>query len=133
MFRKRAGSFAFAFSLADRPCPQRKARPLLFHSKTNFSFPRLQANFALMKEHLNDAIRAIAKGDTRLAESFFRRPGGRRYLENISLILIITLAPHATEKEAMYLGFVEVLDQMEQRILRQWEGEDILEGVLQNS
>ncbi|HEV7330258.1 MAG TPA: hypothetical protein VGN63_04400 [Flavisolibacter sp.] len=85
-----------------------------------------------MNEHLADAIRAIAKGDTSLAESFFRRPGGRRYLENISLILINTLAPHATEKEEMYLGFVEVLDHMEGRILRQLEGEEILEEALHN-
>lgn len=84
-----------------------------------------------MNEHLQDAIRAIAKGDTRLAESFFRRPGGRRYLENISLILINTLAPHAPEKEEMYLGFVEVLDHMEGRILRQLDGDAILETALQ--
>jgi hypothetical protein len=84
-----------------------------------------------MNEHLRDAIRAIAKGDTHLAESFFRRPGGRRYLENISLILINTLVPHSLEKEEMYLGFVQVLDHMEDRILRQYEGEEILEAALQ--
>ena len=86
-----------------------------------------------MSEHLRDAIRSIAKGDTRLAESFFRRPGGRQYLETISLILINTLAPQATEKEEMYRGFVEVLDHMEGRILRQLEGEEILEEALHNS
>ncbi|MDQ3277169.1 MAG: hypothetical protein M3Q06_02520 [Bacteroidota bacterium] len=86
-----------------------------------------------MNEHLRDAIRNIAKGDTRLAESFFLRPGGRRYLENISLILLNTLVPHATEKEEMYRGFVEVLDHMESRILRQYEGEEILEEALHNS
>lgn len=86
-----------------------------------------------MYNPLNDAIRAIAKGDTSLAESFFCRPGGRRYLENISLILINTLAPHAPEKEEMYLGFVEVLDRMEQRIHRQYEGEEILETALSAS
>lgn len=85
-----------------------------------------------MNDHLRDAIRTIAKGDTRLAESFFRRPGGRRYLENLSLILINTLLPHATEKEEMYHGFVEVLDHMEGRILRQQEGEEILEAALQD-
>jgi thymidylate kinase len=84
-----------------------------------------------MNEHLRDAIRAISKGDTGLAESFFRRPGGRRYLENISLILLNTLVPHSTEKEEMYLGFVQVLDHMEERILRQLEGEEILEEALQ--
>jgi hypothetical protein len=86
-----------------------------------------------MNEHLNKAIHAIAKGDTQFAESFFRRPGGRRYLENISLILINTLALQATEKLDMYLGFVEVLDRMEQRILRQLEGEEILEEALCDS
>ncbi len=84
-----------------------------------------------MNEHLRDAVRTIAKGDTRLAESFFRRPGGRRYLENISLILINTLVPHSPEKEEMYRGFVEVLDKMEGRIHRQHEGEAILESALQ--
>ena len=86
-----------------------------------------------MNEHLHDAIRNIAKGDTSFAERFFRRPGGRRYLENISLILINTLAPHATEKEAMYLGFVEVLDRMEQRIKRQDEGGTLLEEALKTA
>lgn len=85
-----------------------------------------------MNEHMDQAICSIARGDTRLAESFFRRPGGRRYLEHISLILINTLAPHATEKEEMYLGFVAVLDQMEQRVQRQWEGADILESAMQS-
>ena len=86
-----------------------------------------------MNEHLHDAIRTIARGDTRLAESFFRHPGGRRYLENISLLLLHSLLPHAEEKEEMYLGFVQVPDHMEQRILRQREGEDILEAALHPS
>lgn len=86
-----------------------------------------------MNDHLNEAIRSIAKGDTRLAESFFRRPGGRRYLENLSLILLHTLVPHATEKEEMFQGFVQVLDRMENRILHQHEGEKILETALQAS
>jgi hypothetical protein len=86
-----------------------------------------------MNDHLRDAIRNISKGDTRFAESFFLRPGGRRYLENISLILLNTLIPHSTEKEDMYLGFVEVLNHMEERIIRQYEGDEILEEVLHNS
>lgn len=83
-----------------------------------------------MNDPLHDAIRNIAKGDTRLAESFFRRPGGRRYLEVLSLILLNTLVPQASEKEEMFQGFVQVLDCMEGRILRQWEGEEILEAAL---
>lgn len=86
-----------------------------------------------MNDDLDDAVYNIAKGDTRLAETFFRRPGGRRYLESLSLILLHTLLPHSTEKEAMYGGFVQVLDHMEGRILRQREGEEILEAALHPS
>jgi hypothetical protein len=86
-----------------------------------------------MNDHLRDSVQTIAKGDTRLAETFFRRPGGRRYLENLSLILLHTLLPHSTEKEEMYGGFVQVLDHMEGRILRQLEGEELIEGALHNS
>jgi hypothetical protein len=86
-----------------------------------------------MNERLHNDIRNLSKGDTRFAESFFRRPGGRRYLENISLILLHTLLPHAPEKEEMYQGFVQVLDNMEERILHQLQGEEILEEALHNS
>ena len=86
-----------------------------------------------MNEQLKDAIRTIAKGDTSFAETFFRRPGGRQYLQNISLILINTLVPHCTEKEEMYLGFVQVLNHMEGRILRQLEGEEIVDAVFHHS
>lgn len=83
-----------------------------------------------MDKHLNDAILSLAKGDTSLAESFFRRPGGRRYLENLSLILINTLVPQSAQKKDMYLGFVEVLNHMEQRIEHQQQGAKILEAAL---
>lgn len=82
-----------------------------------------------MDQQFNDVIRSIAKGDTRLAEGFFRRKGGRKYLENLTLILLNTLAPHAADKEEMYLGFLEVLDCMELRLQHQKEGEEILEHV----
>lgn len=82
-----------------------------------------------MNERYKDIIRSISKGDTSFAESFFQRPGGRRYLENISLILINTLVPHLEEKEEMYLGFVKVLDNMEKRIQRQKEGQAVLGEV----
>ena len=83
-----------------------------------------------MNEHVRKAIHNIAKGDTRFAESFFRQPGGRRYLENLSLILLHTLVPFHTEKEEMYQGFVEVLDRMEETIRRRKEGEEILDEIL---
>lgn len=97
----------------------------------NVSFLLPFRNFAPMTDAINDAINSIAKGDTRLAESFFCRPGGRRYLENLSLILLNTLLPHSTEKEEMYAGFVQVLNQLENRIVRQQEGATILEAALQ--
>jgi len=85
-----------------------------------------------MNEHFKDIISAISKGDTSLVESFFSHPGGRKYLENLTLILINTLPHHYGEKEELYLGFVEVLDRMEQRIQRQKEGQEILEDVFRN-
>lgn len=93
----------------------------------------LRRNFAPMNDAIAAAVNAIAKGDTRLAEGFFRRPGGRRYLENLSLILLNTLLPHSTEKEEMFTGFVQVLDKLEDRILRQYEGEEMLEAALHQS
>ena len=104
--------------------------PPFIGNQYNISFPCFRLIFVAMNEHLKNAIHTISKGDTRFAESFFRRPGGRRYLENISLILINTLAPHATEKEEMYRGFVEVLDRMEGRIRRQQDGGAILDEAL---
>ncbi len=85
-----------------------------------------------MNEHFKDLIRTISKGDTSLVEKFFRLPGGRKYLENITLILINTLPQHYGEKEELYLGFVEVLDRMERRIHRQTEGQEILDDVFRN-
>ena len=82
-----------------------------------------------MNEHFNDLIRTLSKGDTSLVEKFFRVPGGRKYLETITLILINTLPQHYGEKEELYFGFVEVLDRMEHRIRRQHEGQQILEDV----
>lgn len=81
-----------------------------------------------MSEYFKDAMRALAKGDLSGVEGFFRRPGGRKYLEHLTLILINTLPHHYEEKEELYLGFVEVLDNMEQQI-RQKDGQAILEGV----
>ncbi len=101
--------------------------------KTNISFPQLTTTFVVMNEHFRDAIHTISKGDTSFAESFFRMKGGRKYLENITLILINTLAQPHSNKEEMYLGFVEVLDRMEQRIQHQKEGQEILKDVFQET
>jgi hypothetical protein len=85
-----------------------------------------------MNEHLSDIIYSISKGDTSVVESFLRQPGGRKYLENITLILINALPGQYGEKKEMYLGFVEVLNHMEGSI-RQKEGQSILQQVFQTS
>ena len=78
---------------------------------------------------MKDLINTIARGDTKIIESFFNKPGGRKYLENITLILINTLPNNARPKEELYAGFIEVLDKIEDRIQHQIKGQLILEKV----
>jgi hypothetical protein len=85
-----------------------------------------------MSDFFKDIMRSISKGDTSAVESFFKLPGGRRYLENITLILINTLPHHYNEKEELYRDFVAVLDNMEQRIERLNEGEAILNNIFKD-
>ncbi|WP_207496064.1 hypothetical protein [Aridibaculum aurantiacum] len=80
-------------------------------------------------EDLQFIVNTIAKGDTTFAEEFFRKPGGRKYLENITLILINTLPYKHEEKEELYFAFVQVLNKIEKRIKRQKDGQRILEDV----
>jgi hypothetical protein len=68
-----------------------------------------------------------------LSSPGFLIPNSCFAIENLSLILLHALLPHSTEKEEMYGGFVQVLDHMEGRILRQREGEGLLEEALQDS
>ena len=71
---------------------------------------------------------SIVPGDDALIESFLRQPGGRKYLENITLILINTLPHTYSEKEELYTGFVHILNGMEQ-VFRRNEGEQLLQTV----
>jgi hypothetical protein len=96
-------------------------------------FSNLFSKLCRMNESFERNIRAISRGDTSLAESFFRWPGGRRYLENLTLILLHTVVPPTSEKEEMYLGFLEVLDNMEERVERQKEGDTLLSDVFSNA
>ncbi len=82
-----------------------------------------------MSKQLNDIVRAICAGDTSQVEGFFRQPGGRKYLEQLTLILINTLPNHIEEKKELYRGFVSVLDALETRIRRQKEGQEVLDSV----
>lgn len=85
-----------------------------------------------MNEHFQDIIYTLSKGDTSVVEGFLRQPGGRKYLENITLILINALPPQIADKEEMYFGFVEVLNRMEGRIRRQQEGGEIVAAAFRN-
>ena len=84
-----------------------------------------------MKDEINDNSHSIPKGDTALVESFLRQPGGRKYLENITLILINALPQPFSQKEELYEGFVSLLNTLEQGY-RQQEGQALLQQVFQN-
>lgn len=86
----------------------------------------------IMNEQLKQLIRTISKGDTAAVEPFFQKPGGRKYLETITLILINALPQQYGEKEELYQGFVEVLHTMEQRIQHQKRGEKILQDIFKD-
>lgn len=81
-----------------------------------------------MKEPVQSIINDITNGDACSLEIFFSRPGGKRYLEHISLILIHTLPYSFQEKEKLYLDFVNVLNGIEWSI-RQKQGQRILDGI----
>ena len=85
-----------------------------------------------MNAYFKNLLQAMNEGDATLLKHFFRRPGGRNYLENITLILINTLPHSYSEKEALYLDFRAVLDGMEQQV-RQKEGEEILDDIFRNT
>jgi len=101
--------------------------------KLTFLFRHLKRPLLFMNEYFKDIIHTLSKGDTTVVESFLRKPGGRKYLENITLILINALPQHDIDKEEMYFGFVEVLDRMEQRIQRQREGYEILNELFRKN
>jgi hypothetical protein len=81
---------------------------------------------------LDEIINTIAKGDTAFIEGFFKKPGGRKYLENITLILINSLPTEQAEKEELLFAFINVLNKMQRRIKRQEEGEEILTAIFSN-
>ena len=81
-----------------------------------------------MNEPIKNSICGFTKGDTSGLEMFFNQPGGRKYLENLSLILIHTLPHDYSEKEKLYLDFVMVLDGLHQQV-RQKQGQTILDDV----
>jgi hypothetical protein len=83
------------------------------------------------KNNFHKIIQTISKGDTSFAESFFEKPGGKKYLENIVLILVNTLPHIQDDKEEIYSGFVQILNRIEKRIQRQKEGTRILKQIIE--
>ena len=77
-------------------------------------------------EDLQDIINLASKGNTSSAEALFRKPGGRKYLETVVLLLVSSVPSLQEEKEDLFLAFQKVLDKLEHRIRHQQEGQKIL-------
>ncbi|HEX8334431.1 MAG TPA: hypothetical protein VF622_17540 [Segetibacter sp.] len=78
---------------------------------------------------LEQIISIISKGDIQFAEALFSKPGGRKYLENIVLIVISNLPTEEDEKEDLFKAFVKGLDKIESRIQHQKQGQKILKQI----
>ena len=80
-------------------------------------------------EKLEQIIRIIAKGDTSSIELLFNKPGGRKYLESIVLVVVSNLPYSQEEKVALFSAFVNALDKIEKRIKHQKQGQLILDQI----
>jgi ribosome-associated translation inhibitor RaiA len=80
-------------------------------------------------EKLEQIIRIIAKGDTSSVELLFNKPGGRKYLESIVLVVVSNLPYSQEEKVALFSAFMNALDKIEKRIKHQKEGQKILNQI----
>jgi ribosome-associated translation inhibitor RaiA len=80
-------------------------------------------------EKLDQIVDIISKGDTGAVEGLFSKPGGRKFLESVVLMVMCNL-PHVQEdKEDLFIAFRRALDKIEKRIKRQKEGQKILRQV----
>ena len=80
-------------------------------------------------ENLEQIIHIIAKGDTTSVELLFNKPGGRKYLESIVLVVISNLPYSQEEKVDLFSAFMNALNKIEKRIKHQKEGQKILNQV----
>lgn len=88
--------------------------------------------FAFMdNERLKTIISKITRGDTSQLEHFFKKSGGKTYLQIITLILIHQL-PAAYDRDELYAAFMDIMNRMEKRIERQVQGDEILAQVFAN-
>jgi hypothetical protein len=82
---------------------------------------------------LDHIISVISKGDIQFAEALFSKPGGRKYLENIVLIMISNLPGEQYEKEDLNSAFAKGLDKIEHRLKHQKQGQKILRQIYSSS
>ena len=78
-------------------------------------------------DSLEQLIKIISKGDTKPAEALFAKPGGRKHLESIVLIVITNLPYPEEEKEDLFSAFLQMLNNIETRIKHQQAGQRIIE------
>lgn len=79
---------------------------------------------------LRQLISLVSKGDTAAAEALFARPGGRKYIESIVLTVLCSVPELESEKEDLFFAFRKALDNIEKRIKRQKEGQEILDQIV---
>ena len=80
-------------------------------------------------EKLEQIINVISKGDIAFAEKLFDKPGGRKYIETIVLIVLSHSPQLSEEKEDLFMAFIKALDKIEKRIKHQKEGQKILNTI----
>ena len=78
---------------------------------------------------LERIISIISKGDTSSAEVLFNKPGGRKYLESIILVVISSLPYIEEDKEDLFIAFHKAMNKIENRIKHQKEGQRILDPL----
>ena len=80
-------------------------------------------------EMLEQVINIASKGDTRPIEVLFNKPGGRKFLESVVLVVVCNLPYSQEEKEDVFNAFRKALDNLATRIKHQKEGQKILDEV----
>ena len=80
-------------------------------------------------EQLDEIVHIIAIGDSGAVEGLFNKPGGRRFLETVVLMLVCGLPNTHEDHEDLFAAFHKGLDKIERRIKRQQEGREILRQI----
>lgn len=80
-------------------------------------------------EKLEQITNLISKGDTSAAEALFKKPGGRKFLESVVLMVVCNLPYQPEDKENLFIAFRSALNKIENRIKHQEQGQKILMQV----